>query len=513
VGKTKYSDISLGLELAVGVGLSIGFYIPNEHFGFGIEGSVDFITVSLTPTLGYREFVLYDNTGKWLGTRGSTYTEGPWEVSLLSCGVRAVANFLLFSAKWSLLEYPGYKVAGGKLWDVAWPTRQASANRPEPAVEAPSNPTPLPDDQKVALVEGETLGTEHQVGRVSGDGWEANVAQDSAGYIISGPDLWDIPAGKRVATFRLKIDNNQGTDHVASLEVVDGKDGRMYARRDLYRSDFFSANTYIEFPLLFDAPAGRPVRFRVYWTDRATINVDRIVGGAQRTDLRNTIELHGGWWGDWQGIRYCPDDSFATGYRMKVEGQQGGGDDTGLNSVELQCTDREGVNTGVQAHPGLYGGWNDWKYCPNDGFITGGSMRVEGNQGGGDDTAGNSVRAQCSDGSKIEAPGGSPWGDWYSYFTCPAGQAVCGIEARIEGSQGGGDDTGLNGLRFVCCQYERRSDASTSIDLAVEANSAGSWAGVNKQTAPARPAMPWPASAVRPSGIRPTGRSAAASPG
>jgi hypothetical protein len=481
VAKTKYIDVSLGLKLAVGVGLAIGFYIPNENFGFGIEGTVDFITVSLTPTVGYREFTLYDNSNRWLGTRGSTYTEGPWEVSLLSCGISAVANFIFWSAKWSLLSYPGYKVAGGKLWDVSWPTRQVSAMRPEPPVEAPTEPTPLPEGQRVALVEGETTNTEHQVGRVDGDGWSANVGADNAGYLISGPETWDVPAGKRMATYRMKIDNNQGSDHIARLEVVDAWDGRFYASRDIYRSDFFAANTYVEFALLFDAPSGRPIRFRVYWTDRAAVTVDRITAGAQRTDLRGDIVVGHGHWGDWQGARYCPEDSYATGYRMKVEGQQGGGDDTALNSVELQCTDREGGNSILSAHPGHWGNWNGWRYCTNNSFIKSGALKVEGT--GGDDTSANSVKVQCTDGSEMEAPGGAPWGGWSGFAACPAGQAVCGIEARIEAPQGGGDDTAMNGLKFVCCEYERRSDASTSIDLQVEANGAGSWAGTNKHTA------------------------------
>ncbi len=482
VGKTKYTDISLGLGLGVSVGLAMGFYIPSEHFGFGVEGTVDFISVGLTPTLGYREFVLYDNNNRWLGTRGETYTEGPWEVNLLSCGIRAVANFLLFSVKWSLLEYPGFKVAGGKLWDVSWPTRQVSANRPEPPVEAPSTPPSVPDDQKLTVFEGETLGTEHQVGRAVGDGWEANVGQDNAGYLVSGPETRDIPAGKRMATFRMKIDVNTGNDRVAAIEVVDAANGQVYASRNVYRNEFYATNTWIDFPLLFTAPGGRAVRLRVWWDDTALLSVDRIVVGPQRSDLRDAIAVHNGHWGDWQGVKYCPEDSYATGYRMKVEGNQGGGDDTALNSIELQCTDRAGNNANVSAHPGYWGGWNGWKYCPNNSLIKSGSLKNEWTQGGGDDTSANSVRVQCTDGSEMEAPGATPWGDWYGYVACPAGQAVCGLEARIENPING-DDTAMNGLRFICCQYERRSDSSTSIDLQVEASGAGSWAGANRQTA------------------------------
>jgi hypothetical protein len=475
VAKTKYSDISLGLELAVSVGLSIGFYIPNEHFGFGIEGTVDFITVSLTPTVGYREFTLYDNAGAWLGTRGATYTEGPWAITLLSCGVNAVANFVLFSAKWSLLSYPGFTVASGKLWDVTWSTRQTSAMRPEPAVEAPIADPVIPADQRVVLVEAETVGTEHTVGRAAGDGWEANTAADGAGYLVSGPARTDVPSGNRTATFRMKVDNNQGADHVARLEVIEMPANRTLAARDVYRSDFYAPNTYVDFALPFTMPANQQAIFRVYWTDRATVNVDRITAGPRRADLRDNITVDDGYWGGWQGMRYCPDGSYLTGYHMRVEDPLDG-DDTALNSVELQCTDQKNGKTNLSAHPGFWGGWKGWSYCPNGGFIKGGQLKIEGQQGGGDDTAANSLKVQCSAANDwIEAPGGGPWGNWRNQVSCPSGQVACGVEVRIE-TPIDGDDTAMNGLRFACCNAPTWTAgvAAAKKDLVVDAKSA--WA-------------------------------------
>jgi Vitelline membrane outer layer protein I (VOMI) len=477
VAKTKYSDISLGLELAVSVGLSIGFYIPNEHFGFGIEGFVDFISVSLTPTVGYREFVLYDNSGNWLGSRGATYTEGPWQINLLSCGVNAVANFVLFSAKWPLLSYPGFTVASGKLWDVTWSTRQSSAMRPETPVEAPSPDPVIPADQRVVLIEGETVGTEHTIGRAADDGWEANTAQDNPGYLVSGPARNDVPAGQRTATFRMKIDNNQGGDHVARLEVIEMPANRTLAARDVYRSDFYAANTYVDFALPFTMPANAQVLFRVYWTDRATVNVDRITAKARRLDLRNNVTVDDGYWGAWQGMRYCPDDSYVTGYHMRVEDPTDG-DDTALNSVELQCTDKTNAKTNLSAHRGFWGSWKGWSYCPNGGFVKGGQLKIEGQQGGGDDTAANSLKVQCTSSNDwIEAPGGGPWGNWRNQVSCPTGQVACGVEVRIE-TPIDGDDTAMNGLRFACCDAPTWTAGVAPVkkDLAVD-NTTGAWAG------------------------------------
>ncbi len=45
----------------------------------------------------------------------------------------------------------------------------------------------------------------------------------------------------------------------------------------------------------------------------------------------------------------------------------------------------------------------------------------------------------------------TPWGTWEAPAYCPKNQYICGIEQRVEGKQGDGDDTAMNGLRFYCC--------------------------------------------------------------
>jgi hypothetical protein len=169
---------------------------------------------------------------------------------------------------------------------------------------------------------------------------------------------------------------------------------------------------------------------------------------------------------------------------MRVEDSQGGGDDTALNSVEFQCTDRKGGKSNLLGHPGQWGSGRDWASCPAGGYIKGGEMKIEGGQGGGDDTAGNSVRVQCTTSTTaLEAPGGGAWGGWQAVANCPTGQVACGAEVRIEGSQGNGDDTAMNGLKFVCCDPVRRSTSSTAIDIAVDGSGGGMWAGPGRETA------------------------------
>ena len=48
-------------------------------------------------------------------------------------------------------------------------------------------------------------------------------------------------------------------------------------------------------------------------------------------------------------------------------------------------------------------------------------------------------------------PGDGFWGSWGAWATCPAGSYVCAAQVRIEGDQGWGDDTAMNGIRLKCC--------------------------------------------------------------
>lgn len=51
----------------------------------------------------------------------------------------------------------------------------------------------------------------------------------------------------------------------------------------------------------------------------------------------------------------------------------------------------------------------------------------------------------------IEAPGEAPWGLWKGPAFCPANHYVCGLEQKVEPTQGKGDDTATNGVRMYCC--------------------------------------------------------------
>ncbi|XP_056425630.1 vitelline membrane outer layer protein 1 homolog [Hyla sarda] len=126
------------------------------------------------------------------------------------------------------------------------------------------------------------------------------------------------------------------------------------------------------------------------------------------------------------------------------------GDDTALNSIKLYCSSYRSRDVG-DTITSTTGGWGDWTYvswCPSGNLISF-ALKVEPPQGKGDDTAANNIMMQCSDHTILGGNGG-PWGNYGSWSgICPGG--ICGIQTRVEGSQGKGDDTALNDVRFECC--------------------------------------------------------------
>lgn len=168
-----------------------------------------------------------------------------------------------------------------------------------------------------------------------------------------------------------------------------------------------------------------------------------------RSDQISTITPHSGYWGGWKQSVYCEPGTFVSGYKMRVEGSQGGGDDTALNAVQLHCRSPSWTDTEwISSHDGVWGGWYSSRQC--NSFVNGARMRVEGSQGSGDDTAANDVQMLCSTGGYIHAPGGTGWGGWGNWAQCPSGSAVCGISSRFEDPISG-DDTAMNGMKLHCC--------------------------------------------------------------
>ena len=106
-------------------------------------------------------------------------------------------------------------------------------------------------------------------------------------------------------------------------------------------------------------------------------------------------------------------------------------------------------------YQGNWGGWQPWKTSDLNYYACGANLRFEDSQGGGDDTAANGLKlkycliSNWNSQKEVEVYPGI-WGSWKGMKMCPANQFIVGAQVRYEDSQGGGDDTALNGLKIYC---------------------------------------------------------------
>lgn len=148
-------------------------------------------------------------------------------------------------------------------------------------------------------------------------------------------------------------------------------------------------------------------------------------------------------WGSFGPWKYCPSGRYVNAMQIKVEGKQGGGDDTAMNAIRLYCNDGSVLISSEMP----WGGW--WTKITSSNRIYGVRLRSEPGQGGGDDTAANGIRFKDRNGKEY-TPGDGYWGDWSAYSFCRSGTVVTGFRTQVEGGQGGGDDTALNRVQFYC---------------------------------------------------------------
>ncbi len=172
-------------------------------------------------------------------------------------------------------------------------------------------------------------------------------------------------------------------------------------------------------------------------------------------------------WGDWGGADFCPEGSYATGFNLKIESYQKGGDDTALNAVKLICTNLKDGNfqKEIMSSQGVWGDFRGRKDCPN-GLGNGFELRSEPSQGGRrDDTGAVDFNLICAntDGTSANVRGGEmlTFGEWKTINRmCPSESAICGIRTQVERPQGGRrDDTALNNVDLACCRIPHPANA------------------------------------------------------
>jgi hypothetical protein len=162
------------------------------------------------------------------------------------------------------------------------------------------------------------------------------------------------------------------------------------------------------------------------------------------------VTIAEGFWGTWLKSYDAPKGYLACGMALRDEPGQGWGDDSAVNAIKLiYCKiDKWDQQQEVYLNRGIWGIWQPDVKCPKNHFINGVQAKLEGQQGSGDDTALNGLRIKCQDPKLDSEPevrsleyGG--WGNWLDWVEYP-GSYICGGQVRFEDDQGKGDDTALN---------------------------------------------------------------------
>lgn len=178
----------------------------------------------------------------------------------------------------------------------------------------------------------------------------------------------------------------------------------------------------------------------------------------KRIDYGNQdVNIYSGLWGEWKPMVKSEDGGmYACGAQIRFEDRQGGGDDTAANGLRLQYCGLHDwrLQNAKSIYDGIWGGWKSMKMCPYGKYIKAARVRFEGNQGNGDDTALNGLEITCVD--KDNDPStrenvmvySGLWGNWTPWRETPGNKLVKGARVRFEDYQGNGDDTALNGIIF-----------------------------------------------------------------
>ncbi|CCD68684.2 Vitelline membrane outer layer protein 1 [Caenorhabditis elegans] len=103
-------------------------------------------------------------------------------------------------------------------------------------------------------------------------------------------------------------------------------------------------------------------------------------------------------WGGWGGIKYCPNNKVLIGFTLRSEQNQRDGDDCAADNFAGYCGTPHGPRNRDSRIQGDGTGWGDWtddQWCPEGYAVCGIQSQIEKEQGRGDDTAVNNVDLEC----------------------------------------------------------------------------------------------------------------------
>jgi RHS repeat-associated protein len=116
----------------------------------------------------------------------------------------------------------------------------------------------------------------HLTGHAEGSNWAVYAGSDPATAMVYGPYDTSFGQGHHNAQFWLMVDNNSGSDVVATLDVVTGFGSNYLAQRQIHRNEFAAPNQWQVFTLEFDNPCFGYLESRVLWQGTASMKFSQV---------------------------------------------------------------------------------------------------------------------------------------------------------------------------------------------------------------------------------------------
>ncbi len=172
----------------------------------------------------------------------------------------------------------GFELGGGLIHGGLSLPLAAGQSSPEARRRLSLPPGLAPREPQVRVFEAE-VDLAHNFGRLDGDGWSANTAQDDEGHLIYGPYANDLGDAALAVGFRMLVDNVDAEDlRVVILDVFDADAAEILASVPVSRADFIVPFQYQDFTLDVSlvGRAGHRIETRVYWEDTSYVKVDHV---------------------------------------------------------------------------------------------------------------------------------------------------------------------------------------------------------------------------------------------
>lgn len=226
--------------------------------------------------------------------------------------------------------------------------------------------------------------------------------------------------------------------------------------------------------------------FNHSFSDDSTKNTDRTPpatrGGKLMKSIRTVTK-----WGTWGKYWRCPPKMYAREIRLRSEANQGGGDDTATNGIQIICSDfivGTGVSDVMIGDEGHFGEFKPWMKCAKGYKMFGFQAQIEPDGSpvmseygqvtsydtrGHDDTGFNGLQVRCRKDNNasfhdyngpfvrtgqynMRPEANTDWGRWMKWVTCRGDQFIAGIRLAIEPHRRDPnfDDTSLTDVEFYC---------------------------------------------------------------